>query len=70
MKTVHVATGKPYDIFIERGMIGSCADYVKKLTSARRVTVISDSNVAPLYLEKVTAPLKSAGFEVFCLLYS
>ena len=64
MKTVHVATGKPYDIFIERGMIGSCADYVKKLTSARRVTVISDSNVAPLYLEKVKAPLKSAGFGV------
>ena len=64
MKTVHVATGKPYDIFIERGMIGSCADYVKKLTSARRVTVISDSNVAPLYLEKVTDPLKSAGFGV------
>ncbi len=64
MKTVHVSTGKPYDIYIERGILSGCADYAKKLSSAQRVTVISDTNVAPLYLDKVTAPLENARFSV------
>ncbi len=51
MKTVHVSTGKPYDIFIERGLLGSAAGYAKSLSSAEKITIVSDTNVAPLYLE-------------------
>lgn len=64
MKTVHVSTGNPYDIFIERGIINNCGAYIKDLTSAKRVTVISDSNVAPLYQWKVLNSLEKEGFEV------
>ena len=53
MKTVHVETGIPYDIFIERGILDSCGKYVKQLSGAKRVTIISDSNVAALYKWRV-----------------
>lgn len=69
MKTVHVSTGKPYDIFIERGLISSCAEYAKKLTSAQKVTVVSDTNVAPLYLDAVVSSLRSEGFEVNAFIF-
>lgn len=64
MKTVHVNTGKPYDIFIERGILDSCGEYARKLSTAQKVTVITDSNVAPIYLSRVTSSLEKAGFEV------
>lgn len=64
MKTVHVETGIPYDIFIERGILDNCGKYVKQLTDAKRVTVISDSNVAALYKWHVMNSLSQEGFKV------
>lgn len=64
MRTVHVSTGKPYDIFIQRGVIDSCGAYAKNLSGAQKVTVVTDTNVAPLYLERVQASLQKEGFEV------
>lgn len=69
MKTIHVSTGKPYDIFIERGIIKACAEYAKKLSSAQKVTVVSDTNVAPLYLDDVVSSLKSEGYEVNAFIF-
>ena len=65
MRTVHVSTGKPYDIYIERGAIDLAGETAKRLSSAKKVTVISDTNVAPLYLGKIEKSLKDSGFEVF-----
>lgn len=64
MKTVHVETGIPYDIFIERGILDSCGKYVRQVSNARKVTVISDSNVAALYKWRVMNSLSQEGFEV------
>lgn len=64
LRTVHVDTGNPYDIFIERGIIDNCGEYARKLSSAQKVTVITDSNVAPLYQWKVVNSLEKQGFQV------
>lgn len=64
MRTVHVDTGKPYDIFIERGIINNCGEYISKLSNAEKVTVITDSNVAPHYQWRVLNSLEKAGLEV------
>ncbi len=64
MKTVHVSTGNPYDILIERGIVDRCGDEIKKLSAAKKVTVISDSNVAPLYQGRVVKSLENNGFAV------
>lgn len=64
MRTVHVETGKPYDIFIERGIIDNCGEYASKLSTAKKVTVITDTNVAPHYQWKIVNSLQHSGFEV------
>lgn len=64
MRTVHVETGNPYDIFIERGIIENCGEYVRKLSNAQKVTVVTDTNVAPLYQWKVLNSLVKEGFQV------
>ena len=64
MKTVHVDTGRPYDIFIERGVIDCCGEYIKQLSNAEKVVVVSDTNVAPLYQWRVLNSLSKHGLKV------
>jgi len=65
MTTVSVTLPETkYDVLIERGLLKSVGEVVAKQWSARKIALVSDSNVAPLYQEKVAASLESAGFEV------
>ena len=64
MKTVHVDTGNPYDIFIERGIIDECGAYVRRLSSAEKALVVTDSNVAPHYQWRVLNSLEKQGLNV------
>ena len=61
MRTVRVDTGKPYDICIERGILDKCGEYAKAHSKAEKVTIISDSNVAPLYMDRVKNSLEKEG---------
>lgn len=65
MKKLTVNVGKGYDILIEKGILANCGDYIKNVSSAKKVVIISDSNVAPLYLDTVNSSIKSAGYECF-----
>jgi 3-dehydroquinate synthase len=64
MKTVHVSTGKPYDIFIERGIIDRCGEFVKELSNAEKVVVVTDSNVAQHYQWRVLNSLSKHDIDV------
>ena len=63
MKRIHVSASREYDVLIERGSFAQlgklCADTVR----GRRCVVVSDTNVAPLYLAPALASLQAAGFE-------
>ena len=69
MKTVHVNTGRPYDIFIERGIIDLCGEYVKKLSKAEKVVVVTDTNVAPHYKWRVLNSLEQQYLRVQSFIY-
>lgn len=57
--------GREYDIKIEKGLLDKAGEYCRAvLPRARRIAVVTDSNVAPLYLKRVQDALKKAGFEV------
>lgn len=57
--------GREYDILIERGLLNRVGEEVKKvLPRASRLFVVSDSNVAPLYLDRVQESLENAGYRV------
>lgn len=63
MKTLKVETGRPYEIIIEKGIINNCGELIKKASKAFKVAIISDTNVFPLYGQKVIDSCKSAGFD-------
>ena len=70
MKTVHVDTGKPYDILIERGILDRCGEYVKNLTSAEKALVVTDSNVAPHYQWRILNSLEREGIQTKAFIFS
>lgn len=63
MKTMHVKTGREYDIHFERGTLPNCGKLIRSVTAARRAAIITDSNVAGFYAAEVRASLAAAGFE-------
>ena len=65
MKTLTVALpGREYDILIQRGLLNECGGRIRAvLPKAKKLAVVSDSNVAPLYGKTVMESLAAAGFE-------
>ena len=45
---------KAYNIIIEKGLVDKAADEIKKVFKGERIFIITDDNVAPFYLEKLT----------------
>jgi len=58
------ANGDSYPILTGEGLLDSCGQEIAKLVKPCRAMIISDTNVAPLYLEKAKASLAAAGFIV------
>ena len=69
MKKLRVEAGKGYDIFIEKGILSSCGEYIKAVSSAKTVCVVSDTNVFPLYGNTVCAQLESEGYNVISYIF-
>ncbi len=60
---IDIATSKtmPYDIVIGDGILADAGQLVAARLGKRRILVVTDSNVAPLYLQRVEAVLAAAG---------
>ncbi len=64
MKTIEVATpSKKYNVVVAPGILERAGKLAAEVVSPAKAVVVSDSNVAPLYLERLVASLVSAGFE-------
>lgn len=64
MQTVRVALGeRSYPVHIGTGLIGR-ADLILPHLARKQVAVVTDTTVAPLYLERFSRPLRDAGTEV------
>lgn len=66
MKKVHVKAGgsRDYDVTIGRGVLDRCGELLSPLFGGGKIAVITDTNVAPLYLERLKCSLMRAGYEV------
>ncbi len=60
---VTVRTGKEYNVYIGRGLIDESGERIKALLPHARAAVITDSNVAPLYAQRVQNSLEAAGVD-------
>ena len=63
MKTVHIGTGAPYDALIGAGLLKGAGERLRALHAPCRVGIVTDSNVAPLYVKPLSEALLQAGFE-------
>lgn len=62
MRKITVSGENGYEILLGRGLLENCGEYIRQVSSAQKVLIISDSNVYPLYGEKVSASLTACGF--------
>ncbi len=63
-RTIRVDLGeRAYDILIGPGLIASAAGEIAARLKGRRMAVVTDEHVAPLYLEPFMAGLAAAGIE-------
>lgn len=65
MKKIHVALGEhAYDIEIEKGLLDNIGQKIAALLpKAQMAAIVSDTNVAPLYAERLQHSLEQAGFK-------
>ena len=64
MKKIHVSVGGGYDICIGRGLLDAAGQEIKNaLPDAKRLVVVTDSNVSIFYADRLTATLEAAGFD-------
>lgn len=68
MKSINVLN--KYDIVIDRGILPVCGELIRKTTNAHTAAIITDDNVAEIYLATVTKSLENAGFEVCTFTFS
>lgn len=63
MNIVTVKASRTYDVKIGRGLVDSLGEELAKLASGK-VLIVTDENVAPLYLARAYQSLTKAGFAV------
>lgn len=64
MRKITVNASKTYDVIIEKGILDRVGEIAKEINLSGKACIISDSNVAPLYMERVKASLEKSGFSV------
>ena len=65
MRTVRVAAGKPYDVYIERGLLDEAGQYLKNaLGHTCKAAILTDDHVDRLYGEQTQISFEKAGFDV------
>ena len=69
MKTVTINASKAYDIKIGPGLLPTLGEEARLLGKARKIAIVSETNVYPLYGKQAEDSLKSAGFEVLSFIF-
>ena len=64
IRTIRVRTRPAYEVVIGEGLLDRCGPRLRETVGPCRMAVVTDSNVAPLYLERARASLAGAGFAV------
>ncbi len=64
MKTINInVSSKKYNIYVCKGLLLYTGDIIKKLCFNGKVLIVTDDNVAPLYLDKVKKSFEDYGVE-------
>ena len=65
MSIVHVdAASRSYDVLVDELFLDQVGELCKRVSGGDAACIVSDTNVAPLYLERAKASLQAAGYAV------
>ena len=66
MKTINInVSSKNYNIYIGKGILKYAGEIINNLAFKGKILIITDDNVAPLYLETVKNSIKNYDIQVF-----
>lgn len=65
MIKIKIETNPHYNVYIKKGLLLDSRLLSSELVSYKKIMVVTDSNVAPLYLESLLSSLKSLSIEVY-----
>ena len=63
-KRLHINVGESYDVIIGHGLLEKSGQLIRDVFSPRSCVIVSETNVAPLYLKTVQDSCEEAGFTV------
>ncbi len=63
-KKVHIDIREGYDVIIGKGLLNNAGELFKEYGISGKLGIVTDSNVAPLYLDTLKASLVDCGYEV------
>jgi len=69
LTTVQVKASRSYEVKIGRGLLATLGHEAAGLVKGRSAAIVSDSNVAPLYLDRVKGSLEEAGFRICAFVF-
>lgn len=69
MKTINVNASKEYDVIIGEGILTSLGEKCVSLFGKSRAVIVTDSNVAPLWLSKAKESLENAGIDAAAFVF-
>jgi len=69
MITVTVNASKTYDIHIGSGLLSKLGSEAAKLGKAKKVCIVSETNVWPLYGQAAQVSMENAGFDVISFVF-
>ena len=63
MNTVHICASKDYDVLVGCGLLRSLGSYAAAIPNVKKVCIVSERNVWPLYGNTVRNSLRRAGLD-------
>jgi len=69
MARIEVTASKTYNIHIGTGLLPQVGQYVSELGRVRKICIVSETTVWPLYGDTVLESLENAGFEVCSFIF-
>ena len=64
MNTVHVKASREYDVLIGSGLLTTLGSHAKAMQKVKKVCIVSETNVWPLYGEAAKKSLMDANLDV------
>ncbi|MBO5163987.1 MAG: 3-dehydroquinate synthase [Ruminococcus sp.] len=61
MKTIHIETSSPYDVYIERGSLAKSGELISKVIDSKKTVIITDDTVNSLYTDTLVQSLEKSG---------